>query len=430
MPSLSSFSSTPYTTESRARQLITGFVLGSTYNTGFTYSGGNTPASDPGGLFGWLVYSRLYLSSPPIGTTADTYIEYLNPGALVSDLNKLSGSTYAMISPLNNTNGSTFSLFKSNGNGTVSGQTSGTQFLQSLSYLAYGGRLVLAGTTAGLSNYQTQTNRTIEALMGVTANSDVVRWVETNPYVIGVFPSVSDGNGYTAANYDTLFQNSSSVSLTNSSSPAYRIFNVYGQKTVSNFNTSLLETNTTITYTHNAVPDVCGFLARAKDRGELYLTNAGVDRGFALNGVITNPISWSNTTIKNTLKNNRVNYFINYSPVFLGLDLVGATASVNEITVNERIGPAQMKTAMDKDITNIGMKYLYDINNEITRTAVTTEILSYLQQYSNYVDTTKTQVICNSSNNTDNSSSLNISVAITPLLGTTSFVVNVNLSAA
>jgi hypothetical protein len=87
-----------------------------------------------------------------------------------------------------------------------------------------------------------------------------------------------------------------------------------------------------------------------------------------------------------------------------------------------------MKVAMDRDITTIGMKYLYDINNEPTRTAVTTEILSYLQQYNNFVDTTKTQVVCNSSNNTDNSSTLNISVSITPLLGTTSFVVNVNLS--
>lgn len=422
MPSLSSFSSSPYTTESRARQLVSGFVLGSTYNQGFTYSG-NTPNGDPGGLFGWLVYARAVKSNPAVGTTGDTYVEYTNPGSFVQDLNKLSGSTHAMIS-----SGETYAMFKLNNDNTVSGLTYGNQFLQAMSYLAYGGRLVLTGFTAGLSAYQTATNRNVEVLMGVTATGELVKWVEANPYSIGVFSSISSGAGYTAPNYDTLFASPSSVSLTDSSSPAYRIFNVYGQKTVSQYNTALLATGTTITYTHTAVPDVCGFFARAKDRNELYLTVAGVDRGFVLNGTITTPVSWSDTTLKANLKNNRVNYFINYTPTFLGLDLVGATASTSAVTVNERVGPAQMKVALDRDITAIGMKYLYDINNEITRTAVTTEILSYLQQYTNYLDTTKTQVVCDSSNNTDNANILNISVTVTPLLGTSSFVVNVNLT--
>jgi hypothetical protein len=288
--------------------------------------------------------------------------------------------------------------------------------------------LVFAGYTSGLSTYQTQTGRNVEVFMGISASSEHIKWVESNPYTIGVFESSNTGGGYTAINFDNGFANAGNISLANSNSSAYRIFNVYGQKTVSQFNTSLLATGTTITYTQSAVPDVCGFFARSKDRGELYLTVAGVDRAFALNGSITNPVSWSDTNLRTILKNNRVNYFINYSPAFLGLDLVGATASTSDVTVNERVGPAQMKVAMDRDITTIGMKYLYDINNEPTRTAVTTEILSYLQQYNNFVDTTKTQVVCNSSNNTDNSSTLNISVSITPLLGTTSFVVNVNLS--
>ena len=427
MPSLSSFSSSPYTTESRARQLVTGFVLGSTYNTGFTYAG-NTPSSDPGGLFGWLIYARTAKSNPIIGTTADTYIEYLNPGAFIQDLNKLSGSTHAMVSYGPGNCGSSYSMFKINNDNTISGYTSGNQFLEAMSYLAYGGRLVFSGYTSGLSEYQTQTNRNIEVLMGSTATAETVNWIETNPYAVGVFSSTSNGAGYTGPDYDTLFADESSVSLTNTTSPAYRIFTVYGQKTVSRFNTALVWPGTTITYTQSAVPDVCGFFARSKDRGELYLTVAGVDRAFVLNGTITNPVAWSNASLKTILKSNRVNYFINYSPTFLGLDLVGATASAEDITVNERVGPAQMKIAMDRDITSIGMKYLYDINNEVTRTAVTTEILSYLQQYNNYLDTTKTQVVCNSSNNIDNGSTLNISVTVTPLLGTTSFVVNVNLT--
>jgi hypothetical protein len=183
-----------------------------------------------------------------------------------------------------------------------------------------------------------------------------------------------------------------------------------------------------LTYTQTAVPDVCGFFARAKDRNELYLTVAGIDRSTVLNGSVDNTVAWSDATLKTILKNNRVNYFLSYNPKFLGQDLVGATAATTDVTVNERVGPAQMKAAMDRDITNIGLKYLYDINNEATRTLVTNEILAYLQQYTTFIDTTKTQVVCDSSNNTDNATTLNILVSVTPRLGVTSFVINVNLS--
>jgi hypothetical protein len=42
------------------------------------------------------------------------------------------------------------------------------------------------------------------------------------------------------------------------------------------------------------------------------------------------------------------NFFVNYNPKFLGQDFVGATASFIDVTVNERVGPAQMKAAMNQ----------------------------------------------------------------------------------
>lgn len=422
--SLSSFTNpNAYTKETRGTQLVTGFLAGASFNIGATYSG-NTITADPGGLFGWLVYSRYYKQSPVKGGTSDTYIVYTTPNDFINDLNALGGSTGALIGGA----GNTYALFLNNGNNTISGNTNGKDFLLAVNYLAYGGALVITGSTTGFNNYQTTSGKYIDVLMGACANTALSRWLESEPYCIGVFSSQNNGAGYTAANFDSLFSNSSYVVFGSSPTVADRVFNVYGQKTVADFNTSTVLASSKITYTQTAVPDVCGFFARAKDRGELYLTVAGIDRSTILNGSVDNTVSWSDSTLKSLLKTNRVNYFLNYNPKFLGLDLVGATLSSSDVTVNERVGPAQMRAAMNRDITDIGLKYLYDINNATTRNLVTDAILSYLQQYNNFIDTTQTQVICDSSNNTDNATTLNIEVSVTPRLGTTSFVINVNLS--
>lgn len=422
--SLSSFTNpNSYTKETRGTQLITGFLAGSSFNIGATYSG-NTITADPGGLFGWLVYSRYYKQSPVKGGTSDTYIVYTTPNDFVNDLNALGGSTGALVGGA----GNTYALFLNNGNNTLSGNTNGKDFLLAINYLAYGGAMVITGSTAGFTTYQNTTGKKIDVLMGACATSSLATWLIDNPYCVGVFASQSAGAGYTAANFDSLFGNASYVNFGTSPVVADRVFNVYGQKTISNFNTSSVLGSSTVTYTQTAVPDVCGFFARAKDRNELYLTVAGIDRSTILNGSVDNTVAWSDTTLKTILKNNRVNYFLNYNPKFLGQDLVGATASTSDVTVNERVGPAQMKVAMNRDITNIGIKYLYDINNATTRNLVTDEILSYLQRYTAFIDTAQTQVVCDSSNNTDNASTLNILVSVTPKLGVTSFVINVNLS--
>ena len=167
---------------------------------------------------------------------------------------------------------------------------------------------------------------------------------------------------------------------------------------------------------------------RSNAKNELYLTIAGSSRGYILNGNLSTTVNWADTDLKDILKNNRVNYFLNYTTKFLGSDLVGATLSTSIPIVDERIGPAQMKSKMKRDITNIGLKYLYELNNSTTRTLVTGEVTNYLLQYATYLDTTKTQVICDSSNNTDNSATLTIFVNVTPLVGASSFTLLIALN--
>ena len=428
MASLSSFTNpNSFTKETRSRQLITGFVAGSTFNVGFTYSG-STANADPGGMFGWLVYSRSRKQSPTKGNTYDTYIEYSDPNSLVNDLNALNGCTSCLVNTT--AGGITYTFFQNNGNNTLKGLTNGNNFLLALNYLAYGGKLVVTGTTAGFTDYQAAKQTTLDVVMGITTGTsvpftDICQWIEANPYCVGIFPSVNNGAGYTAQAFDGVF---SSVAFADPTVVADRVFNVYGTKTISQYGTSSLVTNSTITYSQTTVPDVCGFFARAKDKGDLYLTVAGKDRAYILNGNVDNSVSWSNDTLKTLLKTNRVNFFINYNPKFLGQDLVGATLGSTDITVNERVGPAQMKAAMNRDITQIGLKHLFDINNPSTRSIVVSEITAYLQQYTAYIDKSKTQIVCSSANNSEASATLNIFVSVTPLLGVSSFVINVNLT--
>jgi hypothetical protein len=124
------------------------------------------------------------------------------------------------------------------------------------------------------------------------------------------------------------------------------------------------------------------------------------------------------------LRTNKVNFFINYVPKFLGSDLVGGTAATSAITVNDRIGPARLQAAITQAINNIAFKYIFDINNEVTRSQVTSEVQTAMDPFAPYLDTTKTQIICNSSNNQENSETLNIQVVAKPILGTDSFVIN------
>jgi hypothetical protein len=211
-----------------------------------------------------------------------------------------------------------------------------------------------------------------------------------------------------------------------------RIFNIYGTKSQStptegsNYNISSLYENGSLSYTITTATDVAGFAARAKDRNEQYLTIGGLDRAVAINGTINDAVDWSSTT-KTTLRNARVNFFVTYTPRFLGSDLVGATAGTT-VTVGDRIGPARMKLELTKKITDIGLKYSFDINNATTREAITSEIQTSLEPYNPYLQPSATQIICDSSNNTDNSSILNIKVIIKPLLGVESFTIDINLT--
>lgn len=433
MPSLSSFvSSNQYSTESTTNPLIAGMLMGSTYNTGLTFNGlSGAAGNDPGGLFGWLIYARTNFYSPAKGTTASPYIVYTTPQELVGDLNQLSGVTACLIS--NPGEGGTYGFFITAGTDNnvirLAPQAAAKDFLYAISYLAYGGTLVIAPNTFGLDQYTTLSNNYFDIVIGQEPKANLAQWLITQPYTAAVFPTIPNANGltgggYTMANYATLFGNASLVTGT---TVANRIFNVCGLTDVTDLDTTSLLAASKITYTLPSVSDVGGFFTRAKNRNETYLSVAGIDRSTILNGNVNNSINWE-STLKSMFRLNRVNFFVNASPKFLGSDIVGATAGTSVITNYERIGPSRLKSALEQAITVIALKYLFDINNTQTRAQITAEVQTAIDPFTPYIDTTQTQIICNTTNNQDNSSTLTIQVIIKPILSIDSFSIDIILS--
>ena len=423
MPSLSSFvNSSQYVKENLTFPFLAGMRLGTGY-AGVSFAGVNGATNkDPGGMFGWLIYARTALANPAKGSTTDPYIVYTNPYDLVGDLNLLSGVTSCLLSATGA--GGTFSFFVNVDGTSVTPRSNGEQFLHAINYLAYGGTLVIAGKADGLQEYVEDTSNNFDVIVNRDLDSSVAQLLITQPYTIGIFPSIAGsdgitGSGNTMPNYASLLGD---VSYTTGTEVATRVFTVKGLKTLTDIDVSTLQANSKITYTISTVNDVAGFFARAKNRNESYLSVAGLERSTITNGNVIDPVSWE-SSLKNTLRTNRVNFFINYNPKFLGSDLVGATANSN-ITVNDRIGPAQMRAALTKAINEIGLRHVFDVNNQTTRNEVVSEVQTALDPFAPFLDTTKTQIICNATNNTENSSSLKIDLIVQPILSVDTLLIS------
>lgn len=423
MPTLESFISPNYfNSETATTPLYAGMLAGSTYRPP-TFNGVSfSTSTDPGGLFGWLIYARTEESTPTKGATTDTYLVYTTPSELVNDLNALSGVTYCLLTTAPD-QGGTYGFFKASGNAISGLTTGGLDFLYALSYLAYGGVLVIAGSTAGLNNYEIATNNLFDVLIGQNGNTAEVSHVEKTPHIIGIFASNNSGLGFTAINYDALFSSSSYVS---GSSYASRFFNISGQNNRQIQPTTLKE-GSNFEYSLSMVSDVAGSFVRSKNNNNLYYTVAGMNNSSVLNGDVNGIVDWNNVTFKDIYKKNRVNFYTTSANLdFLGLDLVGVTASTSSAyTSSNRVGNSKIKLDIEKNVKNILLKYVFQINDANTRAAITSEINLYILSLSEYLDTNYTEIYCDSSNNTDYASTINAKVIVKPLVASDAFVITV-----
>jgi hypothetical protein len=366
-----------------------------------------------------LLYSRTAKYTPALGYTADQYVVYSTPTDLISNLNQLGGITYCLVAPTGS--GGTYGFFSQTNATTITGRTAGNDLLAALSYLAYGGKLVIAGTTAGLTKYENDNNTILDVLLGMTYDSGLLDFILGKPYLTAIMPSALSGTSFGIVDYKSINANATGSTF------GSRIFNIYGTKNATQSTESIVS-GTSINYTISAIPDVAGAFTRSKEKKEIFYTVAGIGRSSVLNGTITNSVAWDDSTTKNILRGNRVNFYVTSSPNFLGQDLIGGATGSTSVNITERIGPARLQQTVTYDVTQIGLKYLYQPNNATTRSKTTSEIKTYLEKYAIYLDTTKTQVICDSSNNVDNSSTLNITLVLRPIIATESFTLNFTLT--
>lgn len=422
-PSLNSFTSPNYyNRESAVVPLYAAMLAGSTFRAP-TFAGVSGAANtNPGGLFGWLIYARTSLATPTKGSTADKYIVYNNPFDLVNDLNNLGGITHCLLSS-SISQGGTFGFFLANGN-NIAGLSNGIDFMHAISYLAYGGTLVISGSTSGFISYELDTSNAIDVLIGQNGNAAEISYLQAAPQVIGIFPSINGGEGFTALNFDSLFSSPSFVSGTTYSE---RIFNVSGtnQRTII---TSTLKENSSYVSTLSMVSDVAGAFVRAKNNNTLYFSIAGNSNSVVLNGAVVLPTLWTNKTQKDIYKKNRVNFYTTSNRQdFLGLDVVGATASAGiTYSANERVGPSKIKQDIETTVRNILLSFVFKTNDKNTRAAITAQISSYLTTISQYLDPNYTQVFCDETNNTDYNSTINAQVVFKPLVASDEIVINVS----
>ena len=415
--SLNSFlAPTQYNSETVISPIYGAMLAGSTYYPP-TFSGVSGAAStNPGGLFGWLIYARSQ-ASPIRGSTTDSYLVYKNPFDFVNDLNVLGGVTACLLSGLT-AEGGTFGFFRYIGDEII-GLTNGNDFMQAMSYLAYGSHLIISGTCAGLNQYETDTSNKIDVLIGQNGSASEARYVENTPHVIGLFATQSNGAGYTAIDFDSLFTSSA---LVTGATVADRIFNVAG-KNINKLITSTLKENSSYKTTFPLISDVAGAFVRAKNNNTLYFTVAGLDNSAVLNGTVSTPVLWSDEATKNIYKKNRVNFYtVSNQRYFLGLDLTGATMGTSAAySANERIGPSKIRQDVESYVTTILLKYVFQPNNANTRASIKTEIELYLFGLSQYLDTNYTQVYCDESNNENFSSTINVRIVIKPLISSEEF---------
>jgi len=425
-PTLNSFTSpNSFNTETATVPLYAGILAGSTYVSPVFSGVSGAASNNPGGLFGWLIYSRSQIANPAKGFTYDSYVVYTRPDELINDLNNLKGVTACLLSNLAE-QGGTYGFFFAYDN-TLVGLTNGKDFLYALDYLAYGGTLIIAGATAGFVSYENTTTNYIDILIGQNGSTAQVRYIEESPQIIGIFPSVNDGAGYTALNFDQLF---SSSTLVSGLTTADRIFSVAGKNT-KDIDTTSLKTGSTLKDSLSLVSQAAGAFVRAKNNNTLYFSVAGKTNSTVLNGTVPFPVNWDKSSEKDLYKKNRVNFYT-YSDqsTFLGLDLVGATMSSSaSYTANDRIGPSKLRQDIETQTKEILMRYIYQTNNATTRAAITSEINLYLFGLNQYIDPTQTLVTCDGNNNTDLSSTINVDIIVKPLVASDAFVLNISTQA-
>lgn len=211
------------------------------------------------------------------------------------------------------------------------------------------------------------------------------------------------------------------------SSQLEQTFCVIGKKTKTLNLPSFL--NTPITVEIPLVADTAGVLARGKRRGEQYLPAGYAQNKTILNvDSITPSIPVSNTTVQNTLKRARINYFASGSEgIYLASDYVGVTGGYFN---RNRYGVTKLVVDFKDYVqTYLSTQNIQGVlqNNQSTRSSVRQNLITQLinnlpSNIKNALDVSSNGrrwgdagvIVCDDTNNSPGSSILTIDITIYP----------------
>jgi len=124
------------------------------------------------------------------------------------------------------------------------------------------------------------------------------------------------------------------------------------------------------------VADVAGSIQRAKANNSIYQSSVGLVNSTVLNVDSITPTINSNSSQANTLRERRVNFYIQASngKYILSTDLVGATSPLGLIGIEDRVGVTSMKRVITKLTQDLLDGFVGVLNNESTRTTIVNAI--------------------------------------------------------
>lgn len=142
--------------------------------------------------------------------------------------------------------------------------------------------------------------------------------------------------------------------------------------------------------------DIAGLMVRTSVDNYSWYSPAGADRGTLKNAIklAYNP----NQSQRDQLYTNRVNPVI-YSPGS-GVILFGDKTAQTFVSAFDRINVRRLFLEIEKTISNIAKTYLFEFNDEFTRTSFVSQVDPYLRDIAAKRGITEYVVVCDQTNNT------------------------------
>jgi len=293
--------------------------------------------------------------------------------------------------------------------------------------MEYGGKMVIAGTTAGLALSSAKISEVITE--DSSRYSDVISVAKARLNCNAIIGSDRDESGiYTSPDQAAIISSvTDQLGATGTTAISYLAATIIGYKERPRFYTGSSSSTSAITIF--LVSDAAGANARASAQSKPYLTSAGVYRGELLNYTnVTPKLSFTSST---TLASRGINYF-NYlqskGKYYLWGDETGFRDSTS---AKSSYGFSRAFLYINREVTSILDDYVFEFNDATTRSAIKSKMQNILDPMVSNGSLVSYTLICDETNNPQtviNQRQLKVDLTIVPNLPVKSITLSFSIS--